>query len=446
MNSIAARLTAALATVVVAGFALSSWLLHSALRQSLQQADQAMLTAKLGIVQHFADEAGKSGDTLAFFHHLDDLRLGHEGLHVWVQAHDGALIYDNAALASAGAATRSAVPAGKVEVRQGVLGDRTRWPGARVRIAHETRHREALLSRHLVTLLAVGGAAATATTVMSAWVIRRRLRVLQRLSLQAEQIAVPGARRRLIMPAASIELAGLVQALNGALSRLDQAYEQLEAFNANVAHELRTPLASLISGTQLVLARSRSAAELKDAMASNLEELELLSRLVSDMLFLARADGGDRAGATEPVDLAELARASCHFVEALADDAGVQLGVEGSGTAICNPSLMQRVIVNLLTNAIRHTAAGGTIVTAVEVAAAECRLEVRNPGAPIPEAVRQRMFERFFKGDPSRVRQASSTGLGLAIVAAIATMHGGRAFCVTEGGVNRVGVRWPRPG
>ncbi|MNT23212.1 Sensor kinase CusS [compost metagenome] len=199
----------------------------------------------------------------------------------------------------------------------------------------------------------------------------------------------------------------------------------MEGFNADVAHELRTPLATLINGTQVMLSSPRHAAELRDALESNLEELEDLKTLVNDMLFLARADRGERAADLAPVSLAAEARRVAEYYEATLEEHGVQLRCEGDATVAANPGLVRRALANLISNAIKATPRGREIVLACSMSPAGARVEVRNPGAPIPPADLPRIFDRFFRSGQARAPRSEGHGLGLAIVRAIARMHGG---------------------
>ena len=449
-RSLAARLTRGLGLVATVVFvATGAWLQHS-LGVDLEAADRQNLEGKSRVVLHFIEEATRAGDQATLFHHLDDLRIGHDGLHVWLLTASGQPAYGSEPLAplrngGARVGPPPARPLSRVDLLELALPADSPWPGGKLRIGIEARHRERLLDTHLFTLVVVCVLGVVGTVVLSGFVIRRCLAVVTRLSAQAGAITPASINRRLTEPPADVELAGLVRAFNIVLDRLEAAYAQMEAFSADVAHELRTPLAALINGTQVMLAAPRPRDELRDAMASNLEELELMNKLVSDMLFLARADRGDRADGLEGVELGHEADKAIRYCEALLHEARVGAARRGDATLDCNAALVQRAVVNLLTNAIRHTAPGGRIELVIEAAGDGVRLWVQNPGAPIPGPVRERMFDRFFRADPSRTHTGQSQGLGLAIVAAIVRMHGGGVFADSVGGANRVGFTLARP-
>jgi two-component system heavy metal sensor histidine kinase CusS len=244
-----------------------------------------------------------------------------------------------------------------------------------------------------------------------------------------------------------VELADFAVAFNGAIARLEDAYRQLEAFNADVAHELRTPLANLIGGTQVALSRPRSAPELEDILQSNLEELEELRRIINDMLFLARADQGEVATGLVRTPLAQEVRKATDFYEVLLEEQGATVDIVGDvdAEAPIERALVRRALSNLLQNAIEHAAPSSRIEVEVRRAGDEVWMTVRNHGDPIADAQLRRLFDRFYRVDAARnvPGRPHGHGLGLAIVKAVATMHGGRVSAESEGGVTAIGFSVP---
>jgi two-component system heavy metal sensor histidine kinase CusS len=221
---------------------------------------------------------------------------------------------------------------------------------------------------------------------------------------------------------------------------------QLEAFNADVAHELRTPLGNLIGMTQVTLARPRDASELADVMLANLEDLERLRGIVNDMLFLARADRGTSTRSRAVVSLAAQARDVIDFYDAMLDEAGLKAEVAGDAMADVDASLVRRALSNLLGNAIRFAAPASTIRIKMAEGSDEFVLSVVNRGEPIDPAALPRLFERFYRAAQARDGSTRHHGLGLSIVEAIARMHGGRVFASSEGGETRIGFTVRRNG
>jgi two-component system heavy metal sensor histidine kinase CusS len=242
-------------------------------------------------------------------------------------------------------------------------------------------------------------------------------------------------------------LSDLATALNGALGRLEDAYQQLEAFNADVAHELRTPLANMIGGTQVALSRPRSALQFQETLESNLEELERLRSIINDMLFLARADQGEAATGLTQQSVAHEVDKTIEFFEVILDDTGTQVSVEGElqAQATMNTALFRRALSNLLQNAIEHSAPGARLVVHIARQAGAVWIKVSNPGTTISAAHLPRLFDRFYRVDASRhdVGQHHGHGLGLAIVKAVASMHGGGVAASSDAGVTTIAFSVP---
>jgi len=226
------------------------------------------------------------------------------------------------------------------------------------------------------------------------------------------------------------------------MARLEQSYAQLEGFNADVAHELRTPLANLMGQTEVALSRERPMAEMRETLVSNLEEMQRLSAMINDMLFLSQADRGAVARRGEPVSLAVLAQQVVEFHEGALEDAGLRLRVEGDALLPVDESLIKRALSNLLGNATRFATRGSTVVIGIAPdAARQVQVEVSNQGPAIAPEALPRLFDRFFRADESRCCDGDEQhhGLGLAIVAAIARMHAGRTIAGSGDGTTRVG-------
>lgn len=274
----------------------------------------------------------------------------------------------------------------------------------------------------------------------SRWHVRRALRPLNDLAAQTRAISARRLDQRLALADPAEELLPWVEQFNALMQRLEGAVAQLEGFNADVAHELRTPLAALIGHTEVALSRERPAEALRDTMLSNLEEAQRLAALVNDMLFLSQADRGATARRGRSASLAELAAQVIEFHEALLEEAGLTARIEGDAQAAVDEPLVKRAVANLLGNAIRYAQRGSCVVVCIAPDAAEqVRVEVRNAGEPIAPQHLERLFDRFFRVDAARPDSQSHHGLGLAIVAAIARMHAGRPLAASEGGTTRVG-------
>jgi two-component system heavy metal sensor histidine kinase CusS len=251
--------------------------------------------------------------------------------------------------------------------------------------------------------------------------------------------------RRLEARDAPAELQPLIAALNAMLARLQEGYARLSGFSADLAHEFRTPVANLLGQSQVMLAQPRSAAEYEGLIASNIEEMERLARMIDSMLFLARAEQHEVAPARQSLQaLDELANVA-GFFDGMAEERGVRLACAGGGVVLADPGLLRRALANLLSNAVRHADPGSTIILRAEAAAGSMALSVENTGMPVAPEHLPHLFERFYRADAARGHADGSTGLGLAIVRAIMLLHGGTAAVHADGARTRFTLRFPAP-
>lgn len=289
----------------------------------------------------------------------------------------------------------------------------------------------------LVTATLLGGLFAG---LASAWRVRRTLEPLRALAEQTRAVTPGRMDQRLSLAEPVAELQPWIDQFNAMLRRLEAAYVQLEAFNADVAHELRTPLAALIGHTEVALSRERPADALRETLTGNLEELQRLTALVNDMLFLSRADRGATARSGAPSRLADLVRQVVDFHDAALSEAQLRVQVEGDAEIAVDQALFKRAVSNLLGNATRYAVRGSAITVHIG-ADGQARAEVcvENAGPDIDAQHLPRLFDRFFRSDESRTDGHLHHGLGLAIVAAIARMHSGHTVAVSGGGRTRIG-------
>jgi two-component system heavy metal sensor histidine kinase CusS len=324
------------------------------------------------------------------------------------------------------------------------LGDR---PAVRLIVGSDTAPYRRTLRVFASALAAFGLASLVAVVIVGTWIARVGLKPLQRLSLEAAGLRPKAHAQRLQVSSLPPELENFAVAFNGAIGRLEDAYRQLETFNADVAHELRTPLANLIGGTQVALSRPRGVHELEEILQSNLEELEALRRIINDMLFLARADEGEVATGLVATPLAQEVKKTIDFYEVLLEEQGAAVDIEGDvgAEAPIDRALVRRALSNLLQNAIEHAEPRSRIVIEIRRLAAEVWVSVSNRGEPLTDAQLLRLFDRFYRVDAARnVRgRPHGHGLGLAIVKAVATMHGGHVRATSERGTTTIGFSVP---
>lgn len=437
--SIARRLTLALATIALCIFFATSALLDRDLMLALDEQQEAEVTSHVAMAKHYVQTRAHDVETLR--RELNDLLESHPELWIWVAHPDGRSFFGGALPAEASRHGFVAlwVDGDRAIALRDELDVSGPLAGAYVFVAVKSGVRDQLMDEHRITLIVVSLFATAAIAASSAWATRRGLAPVRALSEDAARIRPDDLGRRLSVEDTPLELHDLAQSFNAVLDRVEDAYRQLDAFNVDVAHELRTPLATLINGTQVTLSTNASAEELRETLHSNLEELEGLKRLVNDMLFLARADRGEGTGSLTPSAVAAEARAVIDYFDAALHEAGVAIALEGDALVHVNAPLIRRAISNLVSNALRFTRSGGTITVVLTNEQGVAAVCVRNPGPAIPPDHIGRIFERFFRIRTAESHMHEGSGLGLAIVRAIARMHGGDVFARSEGGVTEVG-------
>lgn len=274
--------------------------------------------------------------------------------------------------------------------------------------------------------------------VLAGWfAVRQGLKPLALLTQQLHTITTHELDQRLDPSQVPTELRPLVHSVNLMIGRLERGFDQLTHFSADIAHELRTPLSNLITQTQVALSQPRTEAQYQELLYSNLEEQERLNRMVSDMLWLAKSDHGLIQVQQQPVQLADEIPALLEFFQLLADEKSIQLCFDSHPVPalLGEREMLKRAISNLLSNAIRHATPGSNILLTLSPQAPAwwpapldgwLWLSICNTGESIPEELQHRLFDRFFRADPSRQRHSEGAGLGLALVQSIVQLHGGQ--------------------
>ncbi|TLP73844.1 heavy metal sensor histidine kinase [Pseudomonas nitroreducens] len=313
--------------------------------------------------------------------------------------------------------------------------------GAQLTLILDITHHQHFLQRMQRLIWMTMGFSALATALLGAWAARASLRPLRRMSEVAAQVSAHSLTTRLDAGQMPQELRGLAAELNAMLARLEEAFQRLSAFSADIAHELRTPLTGLLTQTQVVLSRSRSLEDYREALHGNLEELERLTTMVNDMLFLAKADHGLLSPSSQPLALAGEVDELLEFYGPLAEEKSIRLERDGELSVQGDRALLRRVLANLLDNALRFTPDGGQIRILLEPG----RLSVENPGREIPADRLPRLFDRFYRADPVRREgQGEHAGLGLAICRSIVRAHGGEIRCESAEGWTRFVIEFPQ--
>ena len=424
--SITLRLSLAFALLATLVFAALGVYLSQSADAHMADLDAHELLGKLALTRHVARQE-RSPEAVAG--RLADAWVGEHGVMVAINGAQGAIFRWPAsgpteslwATASSVGETpaRLTIDGRDFRVVAGAL--ETAWgETARVVVARDIRHHTDFLDRMQRDFWLAVLAAALLTVVIGTLIARRGMRPLLAIAHTAGRISAGQLAERIAEHHVPPELAELVRAFNAMLGRLEESFKRLSNFSADLAHELRTPIHSLRMQTEVSLGKVRSVEAYRDLLASNLEEYERLSRIIADMLLLAKADHGLLMPQKEPVCLLDLCCRLLDYYGLLAEH--VKLTLEGENLTVQGDHLMlQRAIGNLLLNAIQHTPQDGVVTLRVRKEEGKGALSIANSGPAIPAEALEKIFERFVRLDPG----SEGSGLGLAISQSMILAHGG---------------------
>jgi two-component system heavy metal sensor histidine kinase CusS len=334
-----------------------------------------------------------------------------------------------------GTGTRYLLTSGPWEAGPGRIGA--------VQVAEDLTQSHELLETFRRRLMLVLAAAAVVVILVGRWLVHRGLAPLRAMSEEIASVDAATLHARIGAQPWPEDLQSLAQTFDAMLQRLETAFEQLSRFSSDLAHEFRSPITNLVAAASVMLRRPRSVGEYQETLAVMVEEGERLSRMVSSMLFLARADNATQAMNPERISLAD---EFAHLVEAfepLADERGVTLSASGDCSVVADPLLLRRALTNLIVNAFAHTPEGGRIELQASEATPGAELTVSDTGDGIAPQHLSRIFDRFYRVDAAR-SSTESTGLGLSLVQSIVEMHGATVRVEsTVGAGTRFTISWP---
>jgi two-component system heavy metal sensor histidine kinase CusS len=303
--------------------------------------------------------------------------------------------------------------------------------------------RTRVLTAYRNEILLVASCGALLLACLAWWGARRGLQPLRALARQTAGIGVRNLSTRIDAQDAPRELAPLIDGFNGMLDRLDRSFTQLSQVSADMAHDLRTPIGNLLGQTEVALGQKRDVGYYEKLLGSNFEELQRLSKMTDNMLFLARAENADNAIARKRLPLADELERMVDYFEGVAEEREVRIALHGDGIIWADQTLLRRALGNLMANAVRYAEPGSIIVLSAVAHAGGIDLSVENRGPTIPPQHLARIFDRFYRADPARADSAASSGLGLSIVRSIMTLHQGRWQASSQHGVTRFTLRFP---
>jgi two-component system heavy metal sensor histidine kinase CusS len=460
-TSITRRLTLLFVIASSAVLLALGLVIASSVEKHFEQLDMEVLTGKMELARHALEMLKSQDDLERLSQLLDNSLIGHHGLEVIVLGLNHKVIFatPNANfpidLMAASAARSPYRPTTWTQGEQtyrgiaaelptglpGNLGERSK---VIVVVATDIVHHQAFFRSFRQTLwLFVAGAAAL--TGLLGWLAARRgLAPLRAMREQAQVVTAQQLSHRLPVESAPVELAELAQSLNEMLARLEEAFHRLSDFSSDIAHELRTPVTNLMTQTQVALSRQRSADDYRSILESNAEEFEHMGRMISDMLLLAKAENGLVVPSRETVNLATQVRALFDYYDAVAEEKGLHLTLEGDGEVSADRLMLRRALGNLLSNAVRHSTPNSTLRVKIDTSVDRVSICMENTGDTIPAEYLDRVFDRFFRVDPSRQRSSEGTGLGLAITKSIVIAHGGTISVASAGDATTFTIRLPR--
>lgn len=283
--------------------------------------------------------------------------------------------------------------------------------------------------RELLTALLFAGPLVVAGTLGGGyWLARKALAPVDRMAAAAQEITLTRLDRRINAQNSGDELGRLADTFNDMIARLQRSFEEVRRFTADAAHELRTPLASMRTEAEVALRSARCPDRDQRVLEDLLEEIDRLTRLVTQLLFLCREDAGLSTVPHVPMRLDEIVRDVATHMQVMARDKGVALELAAIPACVVrgDSDRMRQLWFNVLDNAIKYTPAGGLIEVSGACADGRTRIVVADSGIGIPAEHLPRVFDRFYRVDPARSRELEGTGLGLSICRSIAEAHHGR--------------------
>jgi len=445
--SLTARMSLLFALSAVSVLMITGAVFERALNERLLKRDKEELAGKMELVKDIVMSSRKLEDASELPVRLNDVVFGHPGMVVSVRTETGAVLFSAGNELVVKQLQDEASPVAAQPVTKKIGGQFYRLVSSRVmRAARDGGPIRMLIAlditedQDFVTELQryIWFGMAQVALVLGAvgwFVVRHGLAPLRKVSTTLAAISTRQLDKPLAEKGVPKELLELVTAFNAMLLRLHESFRRLTDFSSDIAHELRTPIHNMLIQTQVTLGGQDDIDTYRAILQSNEEEYQRLSAMISDMLFLAKADNKQASIRKEQVELQTQVANLFDFYDALASESGIELQQTGSATIFADRLMMQRALSNLLSNAIRFTPPGMAIKVSIRSEDGWATLAISNPGPEIPADQRERIFERLYRIDPSRREgQSDNVGLGLAITKSIVEMHGGQISVSSQDG------------
>ena len=301
-----------------------------------------------------------------------------------------------------------------------------------LQVAQDRSTDEQLERRFGVLLGIVLAGSILASAIIAITVTKHGLRPLGQMTRSLERIGPTHLNERVAPAGWPRELQPLAIAFDAMLARLEDSFTRLSQFSADLAHELRTPVANIMGEGQVALTRERTPSEYREVIESAITECERLSGIVDNLLFVARVDAARESIERKKFDGGAAVEKIAAFYRTLAEDRHVGIHCSGEGEIYADPVLFERAMSNLVDNALRFTPDGGEIKISIMIRDAHSEITVSDNGCGIAAEHLPRVFDRFYRVDPSR--SSGGAGLGLALVKSIVDLHGGTVTVDSEVG------------
>ncbi len=460
-RSLTLRLTALFAIASTALLVCIGYVFGTSMDVHFLHEDATELHGRTELVRHLLGKARADGDLALLQERLQDALVGQQALFVSIRDSQGKLLFaspgdlfpiDQLAQSSAGMQMVHGLPITSEMVaghhyritRTLLPTDFPAAPHVQLTMGLNIDHHLAFIDAVRQTIWIAVGIGALVSGLLGWLAARVGLAPLRAFATLTARISANRLHARVAAEHLPPELAALGRSFNDMLSRLEDSFRRLNEFSSDLAHELRTPISNLTTQSQVALSRARSPEEYREVIYSAIEEYERLARMITDMLFLARADNGLLIPAQEDVDLRAEVMALFDFYDALVEAEGVRLVVEGDAHVSGDRIMLRRALGNLLSNAIRHSARGSIVsVVLARSESEEVTIGVSNPGPPIAPEHLARLFDRFYRVDPARQHAGEGAGLGLAITRTIVQAHGGTIGVRSDSQATRFEIRLP---
>jgi two-component system heavy metal sensor histidine kinase CusS len=458
--SLATRLTLFFGIAAAVVFPIFGWVISRSVESHFEEGDTDELELIAGAIEDALSGVPSASDLAPVEQRFHDILVGHHSASLYIAAADGRTIYASSRRPDLSVIANTAVEklAANAVRRWADVNDNYR---VLLRRIDENRsptdgayaiavavpiddHLQFLASFRRTLWLMI--ASSIALMSLLGWIaVRQGHAPLRAIVARIRRISANKLSSDVPPETVPRELSDLAVSFNEMLRRVDEAFQRLANFNADIAHELRTPITNLMTQTQVALSRARAVEEYREVLYSNMEEYERMAQMIGDMLFLAQADNGACKRDSTALDLAGEVQALFDYYEGWAEERGVSLKMGGAANITGDRLLLQRALGNLLSNAIRHTPAGGTVRVKLTTSNdGSVGISVENPGPKIMPEHLPMLFDRFYRVDPSRQRRGEGAGLGLAIVKSVVDAHGGRVDVTSVEGCTTFQIVLPK--